>query len=110
MAYDEVLASRVEDLLGGRPDVTRRRMFGGLVWLVCGNMAIAVRGEGGLLVRIAPDDHDAMLAEAGTAAMVMRGRLMVGWITVTPEACATPPDLARWVRRSLTYTRTLPPK
>lgn len=110
MPYDEGLASRVRDILGDRPGVTQIRMFGGLAWLVYGNMAVVVRGEGGLLVRVDPADHDAMLAEAGTAAMVMRGRQMRGWITVTPQACATPSDLATWVQRGLAYALTLPAK
>jgi TfoX/Sxy family transcriptional regulator of competence genes len=110
VAYDEGLAGRVRDILGNRPGVTQRRMFGGLAWLVFGNMAVVVRGKGGLLVRIDPADHDAILAEAGTAAMVMRGRQMRGWITVTPQACTTPSDLATWVQRGLTYALTLPPK
>lgn len=110
MAYDEQLAGRVRDILADRPGVTQQQMFGGLAWLVRGNMAVAVRGKGGLLVRVAPADQDAMLAEAGTAVMVMRGRPMRGWITVAPEACATPSDLATWVERGLTYAFTLPAK
>ncbi|GAB3971502.1 TfoX/Sxy family protein [Actinoallomurus acanthiterrae] len=90
--------------------MTYRRMFGGLTWLACGNMAAVVRAGGGLMVRVSPADHDAMLAEAGTAATVMRGQPMRGWITVTPEACATPPDLARWAHRGMTYARPLPVK
>jgi TfoX/Sxy family transcriptional regulator of competence genes len=109
-AYDEGLANRVRDILGDRPGVTHRRMFGGLAWLVHGNMAIVVRGKGGLLVRVDPGDHDAMLAKVGTATMVMRGRPMRGWITVTPRACAAPLDLVTWVRRSLAYALTLPAK
>jgi hypothetical protein len=110
VAYDEALVSRVRNILGDWPGVTQMQMFGGLAWLVYGNMAVVVRGKGGLLVRVAPADHDAMLAEAGTAAMVMRRRPMRGWITVTPQTCATPSDLARWVQRGLTYALTLPAK
>lgn len=110
MAYDEILAGRVRDLLGDQPAVTEWRMFGGLAWLVFGNMTVVVRGKGGLLVRVDPADHDTMLAEAGTATMVMRGRPMRGWITVAPEACATPSDLAIWVERGLAHALTLPRK
>lgn len=110
MAYDEELAGQVRDLVGDRPGVTQVRMFGGLAWLVYGNMAVVVRGNGGLLVRVDPADHDTMLAAAGTATMVMRGRQMRGWITVTPQACATPSDLATWVQRGLTHASTLPAK
>jgi TfoX/Sxy family transcriptional regulator of competence genes len=110
VAYDEESAGRVRDILSERPGVRQVRMFGGLAWLVDGNMVVVVRGKGGLLVRIDPADHDAMLAEAGTATMVMRGRQMRGWITVTPRACATPSDLATWVQRALAYALTLPAK
>jgi TfoX/Sxy family transcriptional regulator of competence genes len=110
VGYDEEVARRVGDLLGDRPDVKQVRMFGGLAWLVNGNMAVVVRGQGGLLVRIDPAEHDAMLEQAGTGTMVMRGRPMRGWITVTPQACATRSGLATWVRRGLTYALTLPAK
>lgn len=112
MAYDKALAVHVEELAGDRPEITRRLMFGGMAWLVHGNMAVAVRGKGGLLVRVAPAEHDLLLAEAGPDAdtMIMRGRPMRGWITLAPEACADPAELAAWVRRGLAYALTLPPK
>jgi len=110
MAHDQELAGRVGDLLGDRPDVKQVRMFGGLAWLVNGNMAVVVRGKGGLLVRVDPAEHDTMLEEPGTATMVMRGRPMRGWITVTPEACATRSDLATWVGRGIAYALTLQAK
>lgn len=110
VAYDESLASRVGDLTGDQPGVTQQKMFGGVAWLVHGNMAVAVRSSGGLLVRVDPADHDALLAEAGAATMVMRGRPMRGWITVAPDVCAAPAVLATWVRRGLTYARSLPAK
>ena len=110
MAYDEDLAGQVDDLLADRPGVTQVRMFGGLAWLVHGNMAVVVRGKGGLMVRVDPADHDEMLAEEGTAPMVMRGCPMRGWITVTAQVCATPENLASWVQRGLSYALTLPAK
>ncbi|MCW6009846.1 TfoX/Sxy family protein [Micromonospora sp. CPCC 205371] len=110
MAYDEQLADKVRDLLDGRPGITEVRMFGGLAWLANGNMAVAVRGKGGLLVRTDPADTEAMLDEPGTDTMIMRGREMRGWITVAPQACAAPEDVARWVERGLAYALTLPPK
>jgi hypothetical protein len=110
VAFDERLAERIRRVLGDEPGVTEQRMFGGLAFLVGGNMAVAARGQGGLLIRVDPGQHDAMLGEPGTDTMVMRERAMRGWITVTPEACAKPADLRRWVRRGLAYAKTLPAK
>lgn len=110
MAYDEELAEQVRALLDGRPEVTEVRMFGGLAWLANGNMAVAVRRQGGLLVRTDPADTETMLDEPGTDTMVMRGREMRGWITVAPQACTAHEDLARWTERGLSYALTLPPK
>lgn len=110
VSYDEELADRVEDLLGARRDATPKRMFGGLAWMVNGNMAVVVRSKGGLMVRVSPDDHDDLLAEPGAATTVMRGHPMRGWITVSPEACAAPSDVAAWVDRGLAYALSLPPK
>jgi hypothetical protein len=110
MAYDEALAGEVRDILGDRPDVTEQRMFGGLAFLVGGNMAVCVRGRGGLLVRVDPVEHDDLLAEPGTETMIMRGRPMRGWLAVEPVACASRADLAAWVERGLTYALTLPAK
>lgn len=110
--YDKSLAERVEELVGDGQGITRRPMFGGLAWLVHGNMAVTVRGTGGLLVRVAPAEHDALLAETGHGAetMIMRGRPMRGWIALAPEACTVPSVLAECVRRALRYALTLPSK
>jgi TfoX/Sxy family transcriptional regulator of competence genes len=108
MAYDEALADGVRDVLADRPDVTAKRMFGGLAFLVRGNMAVAVRGQGGLLVRVDPAEHDDLLAEPGTETMTMRGRPIRGWLSVAPAACASHADLAAWVKRGLTYALALP--
>ena len=104
MAYDEKLAARVADLLGDRAGVTSVRMFGGLAWLVNGNMAVVVRGKGGLLVRVDPADHDDLLAEDGAETMIMRGRPMRGWLTVTTD------DPDTWAERGFAYAVTLPAK
>jgi TfoX/Sxy family transcriptional regulator of competence genes len=104
VAYDEDLAARVDALLGDRPGVTTQRMFGGLAFLVNGNMAVAVRGQGGLLVRVDPADHDDLLAEDGAETMVMRGRPMRGWLTVATE------DVATWAERGFAYAAALPAK
>jgi len=111
MPYDEVLAARVDEVLGDRSDVTERRMFGGLAWLVRGNLAVAAHSRDGLLlVRVGAANHDAMLAEPGAATAIMGSRPMRGWVTVAPDAVATPEELAAWVRRGVDYALTLPPK
>lgn len=110
MAYDEELADRVRELLAERADVTYQRMFGGLGCMVGGNMAVAIRGQGGLLVRVDPAAHGALLAEPGADTMVMRGKAMKGWMTVTPEVCAADEALATWVARGVAYAESLPPK
>ena len=108
MAFDEVLAGRVREVIADRPGVAEQRMFGGLAWLAHGRLAVVARNGGGLMVRVDRADHDAMLAEPGTATMVMRGRPLRGWITVTGQACATRAALATWVRRGLDHASTLP--
>jgi TfoX/Sxy family transcriptional regulator of competence genes len=110
MAYDEALAARVRETLGDRPDVTQRRMFGGLAWLVQGNMTVVARGAGGLMVRVDPADYDNLLAEDGAETTVMRGRPMRGWITVAPRSCATSKQVDAWVRRGVGFALTLPAK
>jgi TfoX/Sxy family transcriptional regulator of competence genes len=108
MAFDEELAGRVRQVIADQSGVTEKRMFGGLAWLVHGHMAVVALNGGGLMVRVARADHEAMLAEPGAATMVMRGRPLRGWITVAKHACATRSDLATWTRRGLTYALTLP--
>ncbi|MET8355072.1 MULTISPECIES: TfoX/Sxy family protein [unclassified Micromonospora] len=108
MAFDDQLAVRVREALADQSGVTEKRMFGGLAWLVHGHMAVVALNGGGLMVRIARADHEMMLAEPGTATMVMRSRPLRGWITVAEQACATRSDLVTWVRRGLTYALTLP--
>ncbi|GIH06464.1 hypothetical protein Rhe02_45310 [Rhizocola hellebori] len=110
MAYDEDLANRVRELVSGEKGLTEQRMFGGLAMLVNGNMAVAVRGKGGLLVRADPASSQKVLGERGAQAMVMRGKAMPGWIEVDPSACAKAADLKRWVNRGIIFARGLPPK
>jgi TfoX/Sxy family transcriptional regulator of competence genes len=110
MAYDEDLANRVRELVGSERGLTEKKMFGGLAMLLHGNMAVAIRGGGGLLVRVDPEESEAVLAERGAQLMEMRGREMRGWITVTPAACRTDGDLRRWVTRGVSYARGLPKK
>ena len=110
MAYDEELANRVRSLVGGEAGLTEQRMFGGLAMLLHGNMAVAVRGQGGLLVRADPKESERWLAEPGVSFMEMRGRSLAGWVQVDPAACEKAADLKRWVRRGVNYAQSLPPK
>jgi TfoX/Sxy family transcriptional regulator of competence genes len=110
MPYDEDLAHRLRELLVDEDAVTEKKMFGGLAFLVHGNMSVSASRNGGLLARIDPADTDAALARPHVSRMVMGGRQMDGWITVAPEGLKTKRQLSAWVDRSLKYVRTLPPK
>jgi TfoX/Sxy family transcriptional regulator of competence genes len=110
MAYDEDLANRLRELLADEEGLTEKRMFGGLAFLVHGNMSVAASRNGGLLVRIDPADTDAVLARRHVSLMEMGGRTMDGWVTVAPEGLKTKRELASWVKRSLAFAHTLPPK
>jgi TfoX/Sxy family transcriptional regulator of competence genes len=110
MAFDETLANRVRELIGGGPEVSEKRMFGGVAILLNGNMAVVIRGRGGLMVRVDPDQSEKLQAEPGAALAEMRGSPMRGWITVEPSGCTKAADLRRWVNRGVTFTRSLPAK
>jgi TfoX/Sxy family transcriptional regulator of competence genes len=110
MAYDEHLAARVRALLEGEADLTEKKMFGGLAFLIGGNMAVAASGQGGLLVRADPASSDALLTSTGVRPMEMRGRQMQGWLRVDDEAIRTKRQLERWARVGAGYARTLPAK
>jgi hypothetical protein len=110
VAYDEVLAARIRELVGGGPDVTEQKMFGGLAFLVGGNMAVAASGQGGILVRVDPGESDELVATTPAHVMEMRGRHMRGWLRVDASDVGTEPELATWVERGVGYARTLPPK
>ena len=110
MAYDEDLANRIRELLGGEPNVTEMRMFGGLAFLIGGNMAVAASGQGGLMLRVDPSDNEDLLKKPGTRPMEMRGRAMDGWLRVDGDAVPTKRELEPWVRRGVAYARSLPPK
>jgi TfoX/Sxy family transcriptional regulator of competence genes len=110
MAYDEDLANRIRELIGGDPDLTEKRMFGGLAFLVGGNMAVAASGQGGLMVRVDPAETDALVAKAHARPFEMRGREMQGWLRVDSEGVRTKRQLEPWVRRGAAYARSLPPK
>jgi TfoX/Sxy family transcriptional regulator of competence genes len=110
MAYDEDLANRIRELIAADPDVTEKRMFGGLAFLVGGNMSVAASGQGGLLVRVDPDQTDALVAKPHATRFEMRGRAMDGWLRVDAEGVRTKRQLEPWVERGVTYARSLPPK
>ena len=110
MAYDEDLANRIRELVAGEPDVTERRMFGGLAFLVGGNMSVAASGQGGLMVRIHPDEADALLSKPHARPFEMRGRELRGWLRIEPEGLRTKRQLAPWVTRGVAYARSLPAK
>jgi TfoX/Sxy family transcriptional regulator of competence genes len=110
MAYDEELAERMREALDGVPGVTEKKMFGGLAFLVGGNMAIAASGGGGAMVRVDPAESDHLLDSTTAVPVVMRGRPMTGWLRVTTDDLGRPDELATWVRRGADYAGSLPPK
>jgi TfoX/Sxy family transcriptional regulator of competence genes len=109
MAYDEDLAERVRDALAGRSDVSERKMFGGIAFMVGGNMACGVSGDE-LMVRLDPGDGEQALAEEGVRVFDMTGRPMKGWILVSPERTADQAGLSEWVEAGADYAASLPPK
>jgi TfoX/Sxy family transcriptional regulator of competence genes len=110
MAYDEDLANRIRELITGAPDVTEKRMFGGLAFLIGGNLAIAASAQGGILVRVDPAKSDALLARTNAHVAEMRGRPMRGWLRVDLDDLRARRQLAKWVERCTTYARSLPSK
>lgn len=115
MAYDDELARRLRELLDDDPhlaahDVTEKKMFGGLAFLVGGHMAVAASGQGGLLVRVEPAATEDLLATTAAFPMEMRGRAMNGWLRVDDADVASDDQLAVWVGRGTSYAATLPPK
>ena len=110
MAYDEELADRIRVALQDVPGVTEKRMFGGLGFLVAGNMAVSASGQGGLMVRVDPADGPSLVDDETVQRMEMRGRAMDGWLRVDLGALTTDDDLQRWVDRGVAFARSLPPK
>ncbi|TML58137.1 MAG: TfoX/Sxy family protein [Actinobacteria bacterium] len=110
MPYDEKLAARIRDLVAGEPDLTEKKMFGGLAFLVGGNMAVAASGQGGALVRVNPAQSDKLVATTNARLMEMRGRSMQGWLRVGAEDLRTRRQLAKWVELGTGYARSLPAK
>jgi TfoX/Sxy family transcriptional regulator of competence genes len=110
VAYDEELADRIRELLRGDADLTEKKMFGGLAFLIRGNMAVAASGQGGVLVRVDPAESETFVATTNARLMEMRGRQMQGWLRVDPDDLRTKGQLAKWVGLGATYARSLPEK
>ena len=110
MAYDEVLADRIRDLVEGEPGLSEKKMFGGLAFLIGGNMAVAASGQGGLMVRVDPDEGDELIQTTPAEPMEMRGRTMTGWLRVADDVVADDAVLEEWVKRGVGYAGSLPPK
>ncbi len=110
MAYDEELANRIRTIVQGEPDLSEKRMFGGLAFLANGNMAVAASSQGGLLLRVDPALTASMVDQEHVRRFEMRGREMDGWLRVDGELLGSDDGLRRWVDHGLTYARSLPPK
>jgi TfoX/Sxy family transcriptional regulator of competence genes len=110
MAYDEELADRIRELVAGERGLREQKMFGGLGFLVGGNMAVAASGQGGILVRVDPATSEGLVATTTAVPMEMRGRTMHGWLRVDSEDVRTKRQLAKWVGLGVAYARSLPAK
>jgi hypothetical protein len=110
VAYDEELAARIRGLVANEPSLTEKKMFGGLGFMVGGNMAVAASGQGGLLVRVDPEESSSLIETTPAYNMVMRGRPMDGWLRVDTGDVAGDAQLAEWVQRGVAYARSLPSK
>jgi hypothetical protein len=110
MAYDEELADRIREVVRGEPGLTEKAMFGGLAFLVGGNMAVGASGQGGMLLRCDPAQTEDLVTRPHVRRFEMRGREMDGWLRVDLAAVGTEDELREWVDRGVTYARSLPPK
>jgi hypothetical protein len=110
MAYDEDLANRIREVMADEPGVTEKRMFGGLAFLIGGNMSVSASGQGGLLLRCDPQQTDKLVSEPHARRFEMRGRQMDGWLRIDPDGVKTQRQLGRWVSIGVAYARSLPPK
>jgi len=110
VAYDQDLADRIRELLGTAPTITEQRMFGGLAFMVKGNMAVAASGQGGLMVRVDPEGDEAWRDGPHVRPFEMRGRPVQGWLRVDADGVGTKRGLEPWVRRGVAHARSLPPK
>lgn len=110
MAYDEALAARIRELVANEKGLSEKRMFGGLAFLIGGNIAIAASGQGGVLVRVGPEQSDRLVATTKASVAVMGGREMSGWLRVAAGDVRTKAQLSKWVRRGTEVARSLPAK
>ena len=110
MAYDEDLADRIRELIAAQPGIEEKRMFGGLAFLINGNMSVAVSARGGLMVRVPPDETEKLLAREHVEPMVMAGRETRGWLRVALDGVKTKRQLQSWVTRGVEYAKSLPAK
>ena len=110
MAYDAKLADRIHELLEDEDGLTQMKMFGGLAFLIGGNMAVAVSGQGGILVRVDAAESEKLVETTNAHYMEMRGREMQGWLRVDADDVRTKRQLQRWVRLGATYAGSLPEK
>jgi TfoX/Sxy family transcriptional regulator of competence genes len=110
MAYDEDLAHRIRELVAAERGVDEKRMFGGLAFLINGNMSVAASGRGGLMVRVPPDETEKLLTREHVEPMVMAGRETRGWLRVSPDGVKTKRQLQSWVTRGVDYAKSLPSK
>jgi hypothetical protein len=110
VAYDEELADRIRELLATDHDVVEKKMFGGLAFLIGGNMSVSASGQGGLLLRCDPDETDSLIGQPHATRFEMRGRAMDGWLRVDADGVESREELERWVAVGVDYARSLPPK
>ena len=110
MPYDEQLADRIRELLAGEPSLTEKKMFGGVGFMVGGNMAVGASSHGGILVRVDPEQSDELVSSTEAYPMEMRGRPMAGWLRVDAEHVQDQSELVKWVETGAAYARSLPPK
>ncbi len=110
MAYDEDLANRIRELVAAERGMEEKRMFGGLAFLINGNMSVAASGKGGLMVRVPPAETDRLLERDHVEPMVMAGRETRGWLRVSPDGVKTKRQLQAWVSRGVDYAKSLPAK
>ena len=110
MAYDPDLADRIRELVGTEKGLSEKKMFGGLAFLISGNLAVSASGQGGLLLRADPAQSDKLTSSPHVERAVMQGRAMDGWLRVAGDGIRTKAQLQRWVRVGVDYARTLPPK
>lgn len=110
MAYDEDLAERLRATLAAESGCTEKRMFGGLAFLINGNLAVSASGQGGMLLRVAPDRTESLIDEPRVRRFEMRGREMDGWLRVDVDVVRSAAALRRWVGYGVAYARSLPVK